>query len=288
MWSLAIAIAIALVTAGLGVVVASGYTLSAPAQRAIGPPPADIRAESVAFTSESGSLLHGWVTRGRPGEGVIILLHGVHADRTSQINRLRFFVRAGYTVLTFDFQAHGESQGRLITFGHIEALDAVAAVNFARQAFPGEAIGVVGQSLGGAAVLLAPQPLPVDAIVLESVYPDIENALRDRFRVYLGRTGDLLTPLYLALMPAVIGVRPSELRPIDHIAAVRAPILMLAGTDDDRTTIAEARDLFSHAPEPKEFWAVDGAGHVDLFHYAPADYERHVLPFLAKYPRAKK
>jgi fermentation-respiration switch protein FrsA (DUF1100 family) len=218
---------------------------------------------------------------------VIILLHGVRADRSSQIDRLRFFVHAGYTVITFDFQAHGESQGRQITFGHLEALDVVAAVNFSRRAFPGEPIGLVGQSLGGAAVLLAPQPLPVDAIVLESVYPDIEHALRDRFRVYLGRVGTLLTPLYLALMPFIINLRASDLRPIDHIGSVRVPLLILAGTADDRTTIDEARDLFSQAREPKEFWSVDGAGHVDLFNYGRANYEQHVLPFFAQYLRIR-
>jgi len=280
-----LAIAVGLLLAALALMIASGYVLSAPARRPIARPPSDITAEDVTFLSDSGSELHGWLTRAQPSEGVIILLHGVHADRSSQIDRLRFFVHAGYSVLAFDFQAHGESQGRRITFGHLEALDVVAAVNFSRRVFPGEPIGLVGQSLGGAAILLAPQPLLVDAIVLESVYPDIEHALRDRFRVYLGRAGDLLTPLYLALMPFVINVHASELRPIDHIAAVRAPLLILAGTADDRTTIDEARDLFSQAREPKGFWAVDGAGHVNLFNSARADYERHVLPFFAKHLR---
>ncbi len=31
---------------------------------------------------------------------------------------------------------------------------------------------------------------------------------------------------------------------------------------------------------PKSFWAVEGAGHVDLEAYAPDDYRQRVFPFL--------
>jgi hypothetical protein len=40
-------------------------------------------------------------------------------------------------------------------------------------------------------------------------------------------------------------------------------------------------------PEPKLFWAVQGAGHVDLEAYAPADYRRIVLPFLVEHLQVK-
>ena len=36
--------------------------------------------------------------------------------------------RHGYGLLLFDFRAHGESEGERITFGHLESLDARAAV----------------------------------------------------------------------------------------------------------------------------------------------------------------
>jgi len=266
-------------------VIVSGYALSLPIQHHVGSAPEDIKAESVTFPSASGSTLHGWVSRGTQGRGVVILMHGVRADRRNQLSRIRLFLHAGYTVLAFDFQSHGESEGRRITFGYLEALDAVAAVNYSKREFPGEPTAIVAQSLGGAAALLAPQPLPVNAMVLESVYPDIDAAICDRLEVYLGRAGCLLTPLYSALMPAVIGIPSSKLRPIDHIGTISVPVLILSGTADHRTTIAEARDLFGHAPEPKEFWAVEGAAHVDLLNFARTDYEHHVMPFLAKYLR---
>jgi fermentation-respiration switch protein FrsA (DUF1100 family) len=56
--------------------------------------------------------------------------------------------------------------------------------------------------------------------------------------------------------------------------------LIASGTADAYTTITEARSLFDRALEPKQFWPVEGAAHVDLERYNPADYWAHVLPFL--------
>ena len=38
--------------------------------------------------------------------------------------------------------------------------------------------------------------------------------------------------------------------------------------------------MFSAAAEPKQTWAVGGAGHVDLCDYAGGEYRRRVLEFL--------
>ena len=55
-------------------------------------------------------------------------------------------------------------KGRRITFGKLKALDAAAAVAFARDRAPGERVGALGISLGSAAALLRPAPLDVDAL----------------------------------------------------------------------------------------------------------------------------
>lgn len=170
--------AAALCIAVLGV----GLLLSRPATAEIGAPPLDLPVENVTFLSDSGAALRGWFVAGRPRGGAVVLMHGVRANRMSMVERARILHASGFSVLLFDFQAHGESPGKRITFGYLEALDAEAAVAFARQRLPGERIGAVGTSLGGAAALLGPAPLPVDALVLESVYPDIRSATANRIR----------------------------------------------------------------------------------------------------------
>ena len=74
----------------------------------------------------------------------------------------------------------------------------------------------------------------------------------------------------------------AALRPIAHIGQMKAPVLIAAGGADLHTTLPETRRLFAAAAQPKELWVVEGAAHVDLHAYVPADYERRIGAFLAR------
>lgn len=259
----------------------AGSALSAPVNHGVGMPPPELNARQVQFASESGSTIHGWFIPGSRGRGVVVLMHGLRSDRTSMLGRARFLSAAGYGVLLFDFQAHGESPGERITFGYLESRDARAAVRFARQQSPGERVGVIGVSMGGAAALLAEPPLEADALVLEMVYPTIEEAIADRLRMRLGQWGGTLTPLLSLQLWLRLGVGADGLRPIKHVASLPEPKLFIAGAADQHTTAAESRRLYEAAGGPKELWVVEGAAHTDLHAAAGREYEQRILAFFA-------
>jgi fermentation-respiration switch protein FrsA (DUF1100 family) len=251
----------------------------------VGPPPRFLDAQTVTFPSNSGSNIHGWYAPGRSGGGAVLLLHGVGANRTSMLGRARFLHDEGFTVLAPDFQAHGESPGEHTTFGALESLDAAAALAFLRARDPHERIGVIGVSMGGAAALLGPGPLDANAFVLESVYPTIRQATSDRLGTWFGPFGGLartLAPAVIHLVGRNIGVTEAELQPIDNISRLHAPLLLLTGTADPYTPIAEEESLYAQAPTPKSYWAVPGAGHEDLHAFDPSEYERRVGTFLER------
>ncbi|HSF39436.1 MAG TPA: alpha/beta fold hydrolase [Thermoanaerobaculia bacterium] len=209
-----------------------------------------------------------------------MLMHGVRADRTSMVERARFFHRTGRSVLLFDFQAHGESPGEHITFGALESRDARAAIDFIRSRRPGEPISALGTSLGGAAILLADPPLPVDSVILESVYPTVEEATDNRIRIRLGPLASILTPALLIQLGPRLGMSPQDLHPIDRIGKLGVPVFFLSGSEDRHTTPLETKRLFEAAREPRELWIVPGAAHVDLHRVAGTVYETRVLEFL--------
>jgi alpha-beta hydrolase superfamily lysophospholipase len=259
-----------------------GSVLIAPSNCEIGPPPTDMPVQPVQFPSSSGAILHGWLVRGQAGKGVVILMHGIRANRLQQGEHARFLYRAGYSVLLFDFQAHGESVGKHITAGYLESRDATAAVNFVRQKCPGEKICVSGFSMGGASALLAQPPLPVDAMILESVYPTIEQAVADRLAIRFGPLGKLGAPFLTWQLKPRLGIGHDDLCPIKQVGQITAPKYFIAGTADQDTTLQESKDLFAAAAEPKQFWLIDGAAHVDMLAFAKGEYEKRILDFLAK------
>src|SRR5262245_44231828 len=260
----------------------AGSFLSRPANHSVGALPAHLQGRDVEFESGSGSKLRGWLISGRKGAGAVVLTHGFRGDRRQMLGRASFLSEAGYGVLFFDFQAHGESPGKQITIGYLESRDAQGAVEFIRKNCPGEKLGAIGLSMGGAAAILASPALEVDAIVLEAVYPDIERAAANRVERYLGAWARGLGRLLIMQLPLRAGIEKEELRPIDRVGAIKAPKLFIAGEKDLHTKLDESREIFAAASEPKELWVVEAAAHVDVHQMAKEEYERRILDFFEK------
>lgn len=286
-----IIVVLALIVLGIGALWGVGYAFARPTLARVGTAPTDLGAETVRIPRADGAAIVGWLARGVPGQGAVLLLHGVHANRTMMLGRARFLRRAGYSVLLVDLPAHGESVGNRITFGARESDGARAALAYLRRAMPAERVGAIGASLGGASLLLGrgePAANGADAVVLEAVYPTIEEAIADRLRIWLGPPGPSLAPFLTWQLRPQTGVAAEELRPIDRVGQLHVPLLVLAGEADRHTTLAESRRLFAAAPEPKSMWVVPRAPHGDLYASDSSGYERHVLPFLERYLRTQR
>ncbi|RQO62991.1 alpha/beta hydrolase [Variovorax sp. KBW07] len=267
---------------------AAGEAASRPTTRLIGPPPSDFPARVVTLPGPFGGSVSGWFAPGQPGKGAVLLLHGVRSDRVQMLRRARFLNRAGYAALLIDLPAHGESSGDRVTFGAREASGVVAALDYMRRELPSERIGIIGVSMGAASTVLAqPKPAP-DAIVLESMYPTIDDALANRLRMRFGPIGASLAPLLLWQLPFRTGLSTQDLRPIQHVSSLGAPLLIISGADDRHTTWAETQRIFDAAAEPKELWQVNGAAHVDLHAFNPEAYERRILDFLSRHLRDER
>ncbi len=252
----------------------------------VGEPPAGLGARSVSIPC-GGHALAGWFAPGRPGGGGVILLHGLRSDRRALASRTAMLARGGSAVLALDLRAHGESGGASVTLGLREAEDAAMALDWLRAAAPGERIGGIGVSLGGAALALASRTAPVDALVLESVFPDIDGAIRNRMALVAGAAAPWLTPLFTVVGMGMTGLRPADLRPIEALAAYPGPVMVIGGGADPLTTPSETRALFDAAPGEKRLWIVDGAGHVDMASAAGSDYEDRVTAFLGLHLQQK-
>ncbi|SFH28870.1 Serine aminopeptidase, S33 [Nitrosospira sp. Nsp14] len=253
---------------------------------------ADFPVESVRVPRHDNSRdedasVHAWLVRGEPGAGVILLVHSIRSNRVEMLSRARFLNEHGYGVLLIDLQAHGETPGERITFGVRESEDVQAAVNYLRNAFPRERMGAIGVSLGAAAIVLAKTPLRLDAVVLESLHPTIEEAVQNRMKLHVGEAGSILSPLLLWQLSFRLGIPVTELNPIGHIGNLNAPVLLVSGSIDQHTRMAETERLFAAAREPKEIWIVPGGGHFNMHAYAGREYERRIIDFLAWHLRER-
>lgn len=269
-----------------------GELLTGPAPTAVdslaGSLSTDFPVEPVRISVNTGSRdtdggVHGWLKRGVRGGDMVLLVHSIRSNRVEMLSRAKFLNAQGYGVLLIDLQAHGETPGDRITFGIRESEDVEASVAYLRENFPSERIAAIGVSLGAAAIVLAQHALRLDAVVLESLHPTIEEAVENRLRLHLGELGPALSPLLLSQLSFRLDISPGELSPITRIGDLNAPLLLISGTDDRHTTVAETRRLFDAARQPKEMWIVPGGGHFNMHAYAGKEYEDRILDFLERY-----
>ncbi len=266
---------------GLAAVWAVGSIIARPFNRVVLPPEAPARL--VSLRSEDGTPLAGTYWPGAQRDApAILLLHGIKASRAMFQENAEWLNGLGYSVFALDFRGHGGSAATERTFGWLEAGDAAAALAWLRKDAPGRKVGVIGVSLGGAAALLGPRgPLPVDALVLQGVYPDIRTAIANR----LDRAG---VPVLTAMSEPLLsyqsyfryGVAPELISPREGLRRYRGPLLLIGGMEDRDTTPADSRALFAAAQGAKQLWMVE-ADHVEVSKLRSEEYRARVRRFFA-------
>ena len=126
----------------------AGEVLTQPEPSIVGSPPADLSAQSVALQTQDKAKISGWLIRGTPSTGAVLLVHGIRSNRKQMLSRARLLNEQGYSALLIDLPSHGESTGERMTFGIHEADAVKSALDYLGREFPDEKLGVIGISLG--------------------------------------------------------------------------------------------------------------------------------------------
>jgi fermentation-respiration switch protein FrsA (DUF1100 family) len=209
--------------------------------------------ERVTLATPDGESLVLWFSPAAEGRPTILFLHGNGGEVADRADRFAFYQARGYGVAFLSWRGYGGSTGSPSETGLLT--DAKAAYDHLRgKGVAAESIVLVGESLGtGPAVQLAAAN-PVGAMVLEAPY----SAAVD-----IARAAYPWLPVGLLMK--------DQFRSRDHIAAVRAPLLVLHGEEDRVIPPGFGRRLFDAARDPKTFLSLGPVGHEALF--SPATWE---------------
>jgi alpha-beta hydrolase superfamily lysophospholipase len=203
----------------------------------------------IPFTSaESGEAvrLHGlWLGQPAVDAPVLLYLHGARWDVRGSAHRMRRMHELGYAVLGIDYRGFGQSTKTLPSedFAHEDAL---AAWRWLAERHPGASRHIYGHSLGGAiAVRLAAEVPDAAGLIVEGSFPSI---------------ADLLGTFKWGWLP-VSPLITQRFDAASRIGAVRAPVLVVHGSEDQLIAPDLGRAVYERAPEPKRWLLVEGASH---------------------------
>lgn len=260
----------------------AGSILSWPRGSAVAPPGPPGRV--VQLVASDGVPIAGSYWPGaRADAPAILLLHGINNNRDRMRAQALWLNGLGYGVLAIDFRGHGQSGAAQRSFGLNEARDAAAALAFVRNGQPGRQVGLIGISLGGAAALLGEEgPLPVQAMVLHAVYPDLDTAIVNRLARVSGRPlAHLGAPLLTYQSWPRYGVAPGRIAPIEGLRRFRGGLLIVGGSADRDTTPADSRAMIAAAPGWKDLWMIEGADHLAVSIVWNDEYRARLRGFFA-------
>jgi pimeloyl-ACP methyl ester carboxylesterase len=247
-------------------------------------PPPKPPGRVVHLITSDGVRLEGSYWPGARNDGpAVLLLHGINSSRASFNHHALWLNGLGYAVLAIDLRGHGGSAAVPRSFGLYEARDAAAGLAFLRSSAPNRRVGLIGTSLGGAAALLGDDgPLPVQAMVLQAVYPDLRQAITNRITRVVGHPLAVLGEPFLSYQSwPRYGVPPSRIAPIDGLRRFPGPVLIIGGTADSNTSVSDTRALYDAAPGPKSLWLLNGVGHAATGSIFTDEYRRRVRALFA-------
>lgn len=261
------------------------------------PDPADspanygLTCEAAEFRSGDGLTLRGWYIPAVNSITTIIVCSGANGSLDSDVHVAPWLHEAGFNVLLFNWRAHGQSEGEVVTLGYNERYDLIAAVGFAKSK-GAEQIGVLGFSMGGAvAIATAAVYADITMVAVDSPFVTVVSAVAGGLieRGLSEGLAYLLARLFLITACVRTQLNWFEIDPVRWIGRVAPrPLLLMFGERDVIVPQAEIDLAFTHAGDPKEVWRVPEATHRELQTRQPEEYRRRVIEFFEKNQPSRK
>ncbi|CAB49187.1 alpha/beta hydrolase [Pyrococcus abyssi] len=261
-----------------------GYKMVTPPRRVGKWTPKDLGFdyEKVEFKSRDGITLRGWwIDQGK--DETVIVLHGYTASKWNEVYMkpaIEIVANLGYNVLTFDFRAHGESEGSKTTIGDKEILDLSGAIDWLLSNTNTKKIALIGFSMGAMVTIRAlAEDERVCCGIADSppIYIDKTGA---RGLKYFANLPEFLYPIIKPFTKMFSGAK--EVNIIDYADKVRKPLLIIAGGNDPLVKVEEVEEFYKRNKtiNPRiEVWITDAA-HVRTIVKYKEEWKRKVGEFL--------
>ena len=248
-----------------------------------------IRLEMMSF---DGLQLVAFFLPAADAKGTILMMHGYHFDPLYEYATLaRYYNSLGYNVCLPYQRAHGESEGKYLTFGVKERYDCRDWILKIDDMFEGALpIFVEGISMGCATVVMASGfenlPLNLRGFIADCGFTEPKAMIYYEL-TELRHIPTSLSKLFLATGELyakwLAGFSLDEYSTFDALKLNRRPMLFIHGTEDKRVPINMTLANYEACSFPKELFLAEGAIHAISYFQQEEKYDKHAREFLVRY-----
>ena len=241
--------------------------------------------EELRVVSYDNKLLYGRFVPAENAKATIIQFHGYRSHFAVDFSAsLRFYNEHGYNLLLVDQRAHGNSEGRWITFGVKERLDVLSWVTYtAMMLGEDHPIFLGGLSMGATTVCMAADmefPGNVRGIVADCGFTSPADILGTLAESQYHVSRKLALPFIDIFARIFAGFSVYEWSTADALQNTSLPVAFFHGEADALVPCDMSRRSYEACAGEKLLLTFPGAAHGVSWLTDPGRYKEAVLTFL--------
>lgn len=225
--------------------------------------------ENFSFKSADGTPLHGWFipSKRKTALGTVVFSHGNAGSIGHHLGFVMWLAEAGYHVMMYDYRGFGKSGGSVNRRGMVDDVKAAFAHAARRPDVDPRRLVSYGHSLGGAKSVTALGETPVRglrAVVIDGAFASYQAMAR----IIGGQLGERVVT--------------DELAPKDYVKKLSpVPLLVVHGARDEVVPVAQGRQLYQTASQPKTMFEVKAGRHGDALARDNGAFRKRMIEWLA-------
>ena len=205
--------------------------------------------EDAFFKTEDGLTLHAWFVPSNENKITILWFHGNAGNISHRLENIKFLHELDINIFIFDYRGYGRSEEEFPSEKTIYS-DSRAAYLYLIQEknIPKETLFFFGRSLGGAVAVEMAKEFGCSGLIIESSFSSAKE----------------MAGMMFPFLPVKYFIK-TDFNSHEKIKNIFCPKLFIHGNEDNIVPFKLGRKLFDAAPEPKEFFEIDEAGHNDTY-----------------------
>jgi len=223
--------------------------------------------EEIFLETEDGVRIQAMHLRDPSSDTITIYFHGNAGNIYHRLDEYRHLRRLGTNVFAVSYRGYAKSEGSPSEAGIY--MDGRAVFEYAVKVmgFPPSRIFLLGRSIGSTVATELAQGKGIAGLILVSPL----SSARDQASV-----------MGLGFAASLVGSAFENDRKIKRL---KAPLLVIHGTQDQIVPISLGRKVFDGASSPKIFHEIQGAGHNNLSNWFAKSYWKTISVFLDQFSK---
>lgn len=238
--------------------------------------------------SYDNKVLYGRFIPCENARGTLLLFHGYHSSADRDFGpTMALYHDMGFHLLLADQRAHGQSEGRFLTFGVKERMDVLSWVTYLSMMLGEDhPMFLGGVSMGAATVCMASDmefPANVRGVVADCGYSSPYEIARCVLKQRVGRFSGVATCLcgFFARLYGGFGLK--DWSSLEALHNTKLPVLLFHGIDDKFVPCSMGRQCRDACQGEVTLLEFPGATHCHSFIVDPERYKKALEAFFDKH-----